>query len=293
MKIGYPCINRSIDCQGDRTFRLASYTPERLVGVVENNLTCLERMLAYNIEHRLFFVRITSSLVPFASHEVCRFPWQAHFAKRFHAVGEILRQHDFRVSMHPDQFTLLNAQNPEIVRRSVAELNYHADVLELLGLDRSAKIQIHVGGIYGDKPAAVTRFVREHAELPERIAQRLVIENDERLYSLADCLAIHAQTGVPILFDTFHHSILNNGETYPEAFAAVAETWKKKDGVPMVDYSSQDRTGRLGKHAESIDLADFRSVLRQVHRLDFDVMLEIKDKEKSAVAALAVYLSSF
>ncbi|MEW5802880.1 MAG: hypothetical protein AB1847_12345 [bacterium] len=61
-------------------------------------------------------------------------------------------------------------------------------------LDYAAKIQIHVvGGIYGNRPKSIERFVERFAELDEKIKQRLVIENDDRNYTLKDCLDIHAQ----------------------------------------------------------------------------------------------------
>jgi UV DNA damage endonuclease len=94
---------------------------------------------------------------------------------------------------------------------------YHCIVLDSLGLDESAKIQIHVGGTYGDKVQGLTRFVNVYKLLEPNVRRRLVIENDDRLFSLKDCLNIHALTVIPIVFDTFHHRLLNNGETLPEA----------------------------------------------------------------------------
>lgn len=185
--------------------------------------------------------------------------------------------------MHPDQFTLINSPDDEVFKRSIKELLYHAQVLDLLGLDKSAKIQIHVGGVYGDKLKSKRRFVKRYDQLDKSIRKRLVIENDDRNYTLKDCLEIYKETGIPIIFDPFHHQINNTGETIKEAFDMFVDSWSKEDGLPMVDYSSQQEQKRKGKHAESINLKRFKEFLKHTKPFDFDVMLEIKDKEKSAI----------
>jgi UV DNA damage endonuclease len=286
LRIGYPCINRTLECVGDKTFRLRSYSEQRLVEVVGNNLRCLERVLHWNAERGIGFFRISSDLVPFASHPVCAFPWQEHFRAEFARIGRFMRRHAMRISMHPDQFTLINALDERIVQNSVRELAYHAEVLDLLGPAHTAKIQIHVGGVYGDRDAAIARFAQRYRLLPEPVRRRLVVENDDVNYPVADCLRVHELTGVPVLFDWFHHTVNNRGEDAAEALADCARTWRRGDGPPMVDYSSQEPGARRGRHAEHIDLADFRRFVRAARPVDCDVMLEIKDKERSALAAL-------
>jgi UV DNA damage endonuclease len=190
--------------------------------------------------------------------------------------------------MHPDQFTLINSVDEAIFERSRRELLYHAQVLDAMGLDRTAKVQMHVGGVYGNKVESLRRFVTRFAKLDAETRNRLVIENDEKSYSLRDCLAIHEETGVPVLFDSFHHSILNHGEDVYACLEWTAATWKGGDGIPMVDYSSQAAGRPTGSHTPSIDIDDFRAFIRHTRPLDFDVMLEIKDKEASALKAAAV-----
>lgn len=290
MKIGYPCSNLSIGCSTARTFRLASYSPERVAETVQSNLDCLRLALEWNVAHGIEFFRISSSTIPFASHPVMTFAWQRAFADQLAEIGTIIRSHDMRINTHPGQYVLLNSPKEDVVEKSVAELVYHAELFDLMGLDHTAKIQIHTGGVYGDKPSAIRAFCERYTNLPDTVRSRLAIENDERNYSLADNMVIHERTGIPLLFDVFHHRILNNGETLPEAFDRFMPTWGGH-GTPMMDYSTQNPDKQPGAHTQSIDLEDFEAVLHQLGNRDVDIMLEIKDKEHSALAAMSLVRS--
>ncbi len=286
MKIGYPCINRTIICPGEKTFRLKSYSKERLKIVVENNINCLLKILHFNIEHNILFFRISSDIIPFASHPICRFKWQNYFKDSFKEIGDLIKNNNIRISMHPDQFNVVNSKDSNIFKRTHREILYHAQVLDLMGLDKSAKIQIHVGGVYGDKERSIERFIKRYETLDSSIRSRLVIENDDKSYTLLDCLKINKAINIPILFDVLHHEINSSGESLAEAFKKISKSWGRRDGLPMVDYSEQRRSKRPGVHAESIDTKMFKEFLVYTQDFDFDIMLEIKDKEKSALKAV-------
>lgn len=288
MKVGYPCINNSLNCVGDRTFRLKSYSESKLKATVDNNLSCLEQIIRYNIKHNILFFRITSDLIPFASHPICKFDWPAYFSKQFSKIGKLIRSNGIRISMHPDQFIVLNSKDPDVVARSIAELDYHAIVLDLLGLDATAKIQLHVGGVYRDKPRSLERFKLVFSELDPKLQQKLVIENDDRNYTLSDCLELNKDLKIPILFDFFHHQLNSSGETLTEALKKVSKTWRVLDGFPMVDYSSQNPNLNTGSHALTLDVKDFKNFISTSQPFNFDLMLEIKDKEKSVKTAVEI-----
>lgn len=288
MKIGYPCINRSVGCQADKTFRLASYSEDKLIETIQNNLDCLRKILEYNVKNDFLFFRITSNLIPFGGHPINTFNWRKHFQKDFKEIGEYIKKNKIRISMHPDQFIVINSPNKEIVEKSVKDLDWHTDVLDLMRLGEDAKIQIHVGGVYGDKKSAIARFVENYKKLPEKIKKRLAIENDDKSYNLDECLKINKRTGIPIIFDIFHHKCLPTKENALEAIKKASKAWKEKDGLLMVDYSSQEEGAIKGKHCTHIDSEDFEEFLEQTKKQNFDVMLEIKDKEKSALEALRI-----
>ncbi len=288
MRVGYPCINRSLDCTPNSTFRLSSYSDDLLKEKVSSNLSCLEKTLRWNLDHKLLFFRIGSGFVPFASHPVCGVNWRKEFKKELLAAGRLIRKNDMRISMHPDQFVVLNTPKEGVLERSLAELEYHSDLLHAFRLNATAKIVLHVGGLYNDREKALSRFVERHSLLSPQLRKRLVIENDDRLFSLQDCIAVHDETGVPVVFDFLHHTCLNHGESFREALELASSTWGRDDGPLIVHYSSQKRGARPGSHAESLDVDDFKAFLESAEGREFDLMLEVKEKEKAALKALEI-----
>ena len=284
MRIGYPCINYTINGTM-RTFRIRNYSISRHREIIAENLINLQRILEFNRAHQIQFFRISSQIIPFASHAICQINWQKEFKNELDNIGIMIKQNNVRISMHPDQFIVLNSPQQLILNRSIAELIYHAEFLGSLGLNQQAKIQIHVGGVYQSKDDSIQRFCENYQKLPTVVKKCLVIENDDHLYSVQDCYRIYGLIKIPIIFDNLYHQCFNNGESVSQALALCLSTWKKEDGKPMVDYSEQQRGGRLGKHAEHLNQNQFMEFLLETKGLDYDLMLEIKDKEKSVFEA--------
>ena len=294
MKIGYPCINLTLKNPYSSTFRLKSFSEKRFNETVKNNLNHLSNILKFNLNNNILFFRLSSGIIPFASHPICSIDWDCIFKTELNEIGKFIKKNNMRISMHPDQFVILNSKNEKIIENSVRELQYHSKVLESMNLTHSAKIQIHIGGVYEDKRASKERFIKTFMKLEENLRKRIIIENDDRSYSLKDCLDISDETGIPIVFDTLHHECLNNNETVQEALTSATNTWKYVlDGYPIIDYSSQSTGERRGKHTKTIDKNHFISYYKELVKSSknkpmaaADIMLEIKDKEKSALLAL-------
>ena len=281
MKIGYPCTNLSIGCSSNKKFRLANFSIDKFSETVKNNLDCLNQIIDYNIKNNFLFLRISSETIPFASHEICNIDWKTKFRNELKCIGKKLQKNNFRVSMHPGQFTLLNSPNENVVEKSLAELKYHADFLDAMALDNSAKIQIHVGGVYGNKDRAIKRFVNTFKVMSNKIKSRLVIENDDYHYSIGDCMKINNYTNIPIILDNLHLECLNDGESLIEAYQMIKNTWYGEHGIPMLDYSSQQEGARIGKHTDRLNQEHFSNFINIMQNEEFDLMFEIKDKEKS------------
>lgn len=290
IRIGYPCINRTIGCRSDKTFRLTNFNIQNFKRTVEENLKCLLNILDYNISKKIFFFRISSETIPFASHPINKINWQNEFRELFKEISKKIKNNNIRVSMHPDQFVVLNSPNKDVVKRSIDELLYHLELLEALETDYTAKIQIHLGGGYGDKKEAKKRFIENYKKLPIELKKRLVIENDERIYNIDDCIQISQNISIPIVVDYLHDSINKSKKDFFENIKSVSITWKEKDGPPIIDYSSQKINSKTGMHSETIDEKDFESFILKLleNNSNYDIMLEIKDKEKSAIKAIKI-----
>lgn len=286
MKIGYACICLGDSCFRQRTCIQKFASEDNLKEIITWNLQSLRNILKYNVAHHIQMYRLSSDIIPFGSSPVNQVPWKTIYKEDFIEIGRYIKKHDLRVSMHPGQYTLLNALDEEIVKRSIADLQYHCAILDAMCLDSSHKMILHVGGIYGDKQQAIQRFIQVYQTLPFSIKQRLVIENDDRYYDIEDVLYISSLTQIPVIFDNLHHAIRapDTNKTIQTWLYEVNQTWKKEDGVQKIHYSEQDFTRRLGAHARSINVDAFFSFV-QALSFDIDIMIEVKDKNISALKA--------
>ena len=269
------------------TKRLA--TPERLAQLIAQNLDALDATLDYCHANGIKLFRVSSDVVPFGSSPVNTLDWRSLFADRLAAIGAKAREFNMRLSMHPGQYTVLNSPNADVVERAMVDLAYHERFLSALGMDQTCKIVLHVGGAYGDKPAALRRFAAAYRDLPPAVAARLVLENDDRLFTACEVLELCRELGAPMVFDNLHHQI-NHAPGDPDErtlIEAAGATWSPADGRQKIHYSQQAPGKKHGAHAESIAVDDFLDFYRSLPTRDLDIMLEVKDKNLSAVKCLA------
>lgn len=288
MRIGYACLTVGVPHTAFRSCLLKNASEQKLAELIEHNLDSLDHILDYNLQNQIDLFRITSDLIPFGSSPVNQLPWPSLFAHRFLQLGEKIRQNGLRVSMHPGQYTVLNSPDPRVVRNALADLAYHTQVLDLLGVSGAHKIILHIGGVYGDKPQAIRRFIANYGLLDPSIRQRLVIENDDRSYTIDDVLEISAFIQAPVVFDNLHHAANHRDPTGTEISRILEcrKTWQPKDGLQKIHYSQQAAGKRSGAHSESINLDDFMAFYQGLGGLDLDIMLEVKDKNISAIQCL-------
>ena len=285
MSIGYACLNIGTPNTNIRSVMQRNANPEKLTEVTAHNLAALEKMIDYNRKNNIRLFRISSDLIPFGSSPVNALPWWYIHAEAFQHIGAKIRKSGMRVSFHPGQYTVLNSPDEDVVARAILDLAYHAKMLECLGVDNQHKIVLHVGGIYGDKKEALQRFEQNFRRLPEAIRNRLIIENDDRLYNIEEVLGLAHRLQIPVVYDNLHHAInpTPSGGTDPYWIAEAKKTWKAVDGNQKIHYSQQAPGKRPGAHTDTIDLETFLTFHEQLENKQIDIMLEVKDKNLSAI----------
>ncbi len=288
MSIGYACLTEGVPETNFKTCRKANATEEKLEELIRFNLQSLENIIDYNIRNQIKLFRISSDIIPFGSSPVNGLVWWELFESQFEQIGRKIKASGMRVSMHPGQYTVLNSPDEEIVSRAVEDLVYHTRFLDSLGVGSEYKIVLHIGGVYKEKELAMQRFIENYQTLSVAIKKRLVIENDDRSYTVSEVLAISQATGAPVIYDNLHNAINTSDVSKDDAYwiELTRKTWKPEDGNQKIHYSQQSPMSRIGAHTRTISLDPFMDFYHQVSREDLDIMLEVKDKNLSAVKCI-------
>lgn len=254
----------------------------KLERIAEQNLANTLRLLKHNLGHDIRFYRFSSRLIPLVGHEMLA-GWDPipRLAEPFAAIGAFVREHGMRVGFHPDHFTVLSTPRPDVLAHSVADLDRHVRMLESMGLDERAKLNVHIGGAYGDKTRTMERFLRQFEALPERIRNRMMLENDDKTFTAAETLAACEALGVPMVLDIHHHAVNHGGESVAELWPRILATWEGQDVPPKIHASSPRSEQDPRSHADYVHVPDLVAFFREIAEMtpELDVMIEAKMKD--------------
>jgi UV DNA damage endonuclease len=287
MRLGYCCINLSLRDQGITINRgmikktWQQYGIAKAGELAEANCRDLLTILKWNLDHKIFVYRMSSDIFPWMSeyrlHDIPNFSTISSLMRQ---VGEFVQQHGMRISFHPGQFDVLASPNEEVVRKTIWDLDQHARIMDLMQLPKNydSAINIHVGGSYGDKESALTRFCENFRKLAPSTQARLVVENDDKpsQFGVLDLYhGIYSVVGCPITFDHLHHRFCTNGLTAKQAARLAAETWGEH--VPLQHYSSSKA---LYEDASVIDRSHADYVYETIPNYGILADVEIEAKAK-------------
>lgn len=270
---------------GERSLQLTSYNNKKYSNdyiheVYKNNITNLQLVLDKILRNNIKCYRISSSLFPL-SDIVNRDMWDnSYYRNIFKKYGEIFKKNNIRITCHPGQFVSLTSSDSEVIRKSIAELDYHAWMFDSMELDLSPYYAIN---IHGGKRNSQDILIKNINNLPTNIKSRLTLENDECSYNVLQLKYISENTDVPICFDSHHHTFNTGNLTINEAFLLANKTWKGKDIKPLQHLSNTNPEEYLTSFQDRRKHSDFVHYFPAIQyeanlKNEIDVEMEFKMK---------------
>ena len=258
------------------------------------NAKDLDKIIDWNILNGFNFFRITSGLAPWKSE----YDWTDlkdldEIKMYLHSAGVKAKTHNLRITSHPGPFNVLTSPYQHVVDNCVNDLTMHGDVFDMMGLTRTHfnKINIHIGGAYGDKPSSMKRFCENFNLLPESVKSRLTVENDDKasMYSVKELYhGVYKVIGVPIVFDYHHHKFCDGGLGEQEALELAISTWP--EGITPATHYSESRREEQGDDTIRVQAhSDYIYDKINTYGNDIDIMVEAKRKELAVARYLELH----
>ena len=280
----------------------------RLERLAEENLHNTLRILKNNSYSDIHMYRMSSKLIPLGTHEALA-DWDPYPAlgEAFADLGRFVREKGMRVSFHPDHFCVFSTPRPEVLVKSIQDLEHHHRMLEAMGLDERFKCNIHVGGAYGDKETSGERFIRQFGALDAGLRGRVTLENDDKTFNVRETLEIAETLGNPVVLDIHHHAVNDGGETteslYRDLWPRIVRTWNREQErlgfsagaeadaaglAPKIHASSPKSLSEPRGHADYVETGPLLEFLRGVNGSvsQIDCMLEAKAKDQALLTLM-------
>lgn len=293
VRLGYVALSKALDDVTTSStitytnYINKNYNTSKLLEITKNNLDSLYEIIKYNVKNNFHFYRLTSKLVPLATHDKIDFDYITPLLDEYKKIGKLINDNNIRVDTHPDQYAVLNSMDSKIVKNTVEILEYHYKIMDAIGI-KDKIIILHVGSSACGKKASITRFINNFNKLPDHIKKCIAVENDDKIYNIKDVLELCHKINVPMVLD-YHHFICNNEkEDINDYLKEIIDTWDGK--LPKMHFSSPK--SKLKKefrsHSDYINkecFIKFINILKKQDK-DIDIMLEAKAKD-DAVSRLA------
>ena len=249
------------------------------------NLKDVLTMMDWNEQNGIKVFRLSSGLFPHKSNPKVE-DYDFDFAKDLlRQIGEKSKKYNQRLTFHPGQYNVVGTPNKKAFQQTICDLKYHADVLDLMGLDYNSVMVVHGGGMYGDKEKTKDRWCEQFKMLPENVQKRLVLENCEKCFSIKDCIDVTKKINIPIVFDTHHYECYNilhpENQMKPasEYIGEILDSWKRR-GIKPKFHVSEQGSGRTGHHSDYIEvMPKYLLEIPEKYGVWVDVMIEAKAKE--------------
>ncbi|WP_416150780.1 UV DNA damage repair endonuclease UvsE [Salipaludibacillus sp. HK11] len=254
----------------------------RLERITKSNIHNCLRLLKHNKAHDIEFFRLSSRLIPLATHEdLIEWDYLSGINEDLIKLGSFAEANEMRLDFHPDHFVVLNSPTKEIFNSSIKVLKYHYLLLKQMGINPTHRCVLHLGGRYKDKEKSLERFIDNWSLIPSEIQKLVMIENDDTSYTLENCLYVCEKLNIPLVFD-IHHHLANHDETEWEIqWERVVNTWIDSDLPVKMHISSPKSESAFKSHADFIDVDMFLDFVNKANGSteQIDCMIEAKQKD--------------
>lgn len=281
IRLGYACISTTLDITTSGTITYTNFLKEKNYNKINNlitsNLTNLKELLIYNIKNNIHFFRMSSNLIPLATKDDVCFDYIKPYKKNYNELSKIINDNNIRVDFHLPEFCVLNSTSKETVANSIKIIEYHYNLLKVMNIKNKVLV-LHIGSSVLGKKNSITRFINNFNNLPNYLKEIIVIENDDKIFNIEDCLEINKKTNIPVVLD-YHHYMCNPSDLN---FESIFSTWKT---TPKVHFSSPKSKIKkeFRSHNDYINSDDFIVFLDKIKNLnyDIDIMIEAKKKDEA------------
>lgn len=287
IRLGYACISKTLS--NVTTSSTVTYTTfqknkdyKKIDTAIKSNLNALKEILTYNIKNNIHFFRLSSKLIPLATKSDVIFDYIDQYKDYYNSIAKIIKDNKLRIDFHPDEFCVLNSTKSEVVKNSIAILEYHYNLLKALEIKNKILV-LHIGGNTFGKKNSISRFINNFNTLSKDIQESIAIENDDKIFNIRDCVYISKNINVPVILD-YHHHICNHDELdINDYLKDILSSWHNT--TPKMHFSSpKNKTKKdFRSHNDYINVdafINFIDILKPFNH-DVDIMIEAKAKDEA------------
>ena len=249
---------------------------------IKLNFKNFQKVLKYNYDNKIKFYRMTHTMFPLLTHPSVNIDYKEVFKDDFKRLKETINKYNIRIDTHPDEFCLLTSEKNDVTSNSIKILKFHLEIFKLLGLN--AKCVLHIGSSKPTKEEALNRFKINYNKLPNELKSLIILENDDKTYTVTDTLTLCEELNIPMVLD-YHHFICNHlkNEKIDKLLPRIIKTWKNTNLNPKMHFSCSLSTKQKRNHSTYINYNSFIKFLKLLKPLntDIDIMLEVKGKDEA------------
>ena len=283
IRLGYVAITNALDVTSSSSFSFTEFSKNKdyskLDKIIKSNFEYLIEIINYNIENNIHFYRLTSKLIPLATHDEVDFEYINKYKTYYEKLSTIINNNDMRVDVHPDQFCVLNSVKKEVLDSSIKILEYHYNILKALNI-KNKIIILHVGSSVFGKEKSIKRFINNFNKLPSYLKEVIALENDDKIFNARDVLSICEKLNIPFVFD-YHHHKCNSCDDIENIIEDIIKTWKNIRPKMHISSSKNKTKKEFRSHNDYINYEDFNELINLIkpYNTDIDIMIEAKMKD--------------